>query len=358
MAQLIIKKHMTMEIFVKSTAIALLLSTLNPQLSTCFAQGSLTPPGAPAPTMKSLSQIEPRTAVTNTGAVTISQPGSYYLTTNITVASGNAIAITADNVTLDLNGFTLLSTNPAATGYGILLSGTRANIAILNGHIVGGVTETGGVYSGSGFDSGIGYGAQPRNVRVTGLSVRGCESSGIYLGTDSTIVESCAVYTVGYVGIYSQTISDSIAADCGTLGISALTAHNCVGAAVGSGGGLNAYSANNCFGYSSGSGYGLNAYSAANCYAQSASGDGLTAGNAANCYSKSTGGNGLFAEVAVGCSGFSEGGDGLYSTAIAIGCLGVTFDGVGLRANIANSCIGGSNGTGTNQMVTHKYNMP
>jgi hypothetical protein len=34
-------------------ASAAFLSTLNPQLSTCFAQGILTPPaGAPAPTMK------------------------------------------------------------------------------------------------------------------------------------------------------------------------------------------------------------------------------------------------------------------------------------------------------------------
>ena len=35
-----------------------LLSTLNLQLSTVFAQGSLTPPGPPAPVMVTLSQIE------------------------------------------------------------------------------------------------------------------------------------------------------------------------------------------------------------------------------------------------------------------------------------------------------------
>jgi hypothetical protein len=47
-------------------ALALLaLSILNSQFPTCFAQGSLTPPGAPAPMMKSLDQIEPRTAITN-----------------------------------------------------------------------------------------------------------------------------------------------------------------------------------------------------------------------------------------------------------------------------------------------------
>jgi hypothetical protein len=71
------------------------------------AQGPLAPPGAPAPTMLSLSQVEPRTPITNTTAVTISAPGSYYLTANISVTSGSAITITASQVTLDLNGFTI-----------------------------------------------------------------------------------------------------------------------------------------------------------------------------------------------------------------------------------------------------------
>ncbi len=54
----------------------------------------LTPPGAPAPMMKSLQEIEPRTLIA-IGADTISAPGSYYLSNNITVATGNAITISA-----------------------------------------------------------------------------------------------------------------------------------------------------------------------------------------------------------------------------------------------------------------------
>ena len=59
-------------------AAALLLAIFNAPFSTGFAQGALTPPGAPAPTMKTLDQMEARTAITNTTSlVTISQPGSY-----------------------------------------------------------------------------------------------------------------------------------------------------------------------------------------------------------------------------------------------------------------------------------------
>ena len=125
-----------------------LFSTLNAQLSTCLAQGSLTPPGAPAPMMKTLAQIEPRTPISS-APFTITNAGSYYVTTNLTVSSGTAITIATNGVTLDLNGFSLRSTAASAIGSGISLNSGLRNITLANGFIQGGVTN-----NGSGFTRG------------------------------------------------------------------------------------------------------------------------------------------------------------------------------------------------------------
>ena len=70
-----------------------------------WAQGPLAPSAAPAAAMKSLAVIEPRVPISAAGAV-ISQPGSYYLTTNLTV-TGHGVTIQSDAVVLDLNGFSI-----------------------------------------------------------------------------------------------------------------------------------------------------------------------------------------------------------------------------------------------------------
>lgn len=137
-----------------------------------FAQGALTPSGPPAPSMKSLAQVEPRTPVNSTttpgnatSAYVIAQPGSYYLEGNIAVSTVNAISITASDVTLDLGGFTISRTTNTP-GAGISVGG--ANCAISNGNI-------------RGFDTGISAQTMAGG-RLRGVTVCGFYSVGVNAG--------------------------------------------------------------------------------------------------------------------------------------------------------------------------------
>ena len=101
-----------------------------------WAQGSLTPPGAPAATMRTLEQMEPRTPISS-APYTISQQGSYYLTANLT-STGHGVVIAASGVTLDLMGFTLAG-DRSGDDYGVLLDGTTnapiRDVIVRNGAI-------------------------------------------------------------------------------------------------------------------------------------------------------------------------------------------------------------------------------
>lgn len=367
-------------------------------LVSVLAQGSLTPPGAPAPTMKSLDQVEARTAITNAASlVTISQPGSYYLTRNLTVSSGDGINITTIGVTLDLNGFTIRSTAASAAGTGILLSGGLRNITIANGFIQGGVTNNGsGVYTGGGFAHGISYsGSSPENVLVSRITVSGCLAHGIFLGTEHpTVVESCTVRTVGNTGIMASTIKGCSAEDIGLAaiagnhvsdcrgectgsgnGIAAETAQNCHGSSYGNQNGIAATSALNCFGFSAGGGRGISTFSAKNCFGGSGSGTGIYTYGAENCYGDGGTGIGINASTAQNCYGVNNGstyaivtataqncygknngsGWGLYAIDTASGCYGFSTSGTGLFAFIANVCRGEST-SGTALSATHNVN--
>lgn len=68
------------------------------------------------PTMKSLEQVEPRRLINSVTApgnainlYIITQPGSYYLTADLTGVNGKkGLWIASDNMTIDLNGFALV----------------------------------------------------------------------------------------------------------------------------------------------------------------------------------------------------------------------------------------------------------
>jgi hypothetical protein len=192
------------------TGLALLaLSTLNPQLSTAFAQGSLTPPGAPAPTMKSADQIysklDPRTPI-STAPYTITNSGSYYLTTNLTVSSlGDGIDINANNVTLDLNGFAIQGMPGSGSGIDF---DNPTNITVRNGSI-----------SGFGF-FGV-QGGHGNNVVLERLNVSACGEGGIsVIGTAVVRDCNCCSNSVSGISVGSGIVSGCSAQNNSGSGIS------------------------------------------------------------------------------------------------------------------------------------------
>jgi hypothetical protein len=105
--------------------------------------------------------------------VTLSRGGSYCLSGNLTVPDNNtkAIEIISDNVTLDLNGFTISNAEAAAYGSGAGISGTtKINITVMNGSVRG----------MGNFGIALGHLAHVERVQVIGNS-----GVGIYLGTNS-----------------------------------------------------------------------------------------------------------------------------------------------------------------------------
>ena len=149
--------------------------------------------------MITLSQVQPRTPVDAThtpgnsvAEFVIGSPGSYCLTTNIIGVSGkDGIDIDANNVTLDLNGFSVVGVSGSLSG----INTAFANVVIRNGIVsqwTNGVDSTG------------------MNVTIQGLTVCSNAFYGIEVTGNNSVVIGNNVAgnnvsnTTGYAGILAS----------------------------------------------------------------------------------------------------------------------------------------------------------
>lgn len=147
--------------------------------------GPLTPPpGAPAPTNKTLNQVQPGVPLQDTGTtINITSPGFYYLTENVS-SNSVGIVISGPGVTLDLNGYTVIGNlSGNASHNGVTISGAADGrpVTIRNGNI----------YRFSG--DGVSAVSSILNVILDNVHISACESNGVDINGNLTATNCTAL---------------------------------------------------------------------------------------------------------------------------------------------------------------------
>lgn len=174
----------------------------------------------------------------STFPLVINAPGSYRLKKNFTVPNENttAISITADNVTLDLNGYaitgpTVCSGFPATcapTGTGIGVSSSSTNVTVLNGTIRG--MGDSGILSANRIEkvNAVGNGGTGMNASVV-IDSLADSNGGQGISAGNSVTNSTATANGG-PGIASSNVNNCTAGNNGNLGISATNVTNSLAA--------------------------------------------------------------------------------------------------------------------------------
>ncbi len=336
--------------------------------------GDLNPPAGPvAPTHKTLTEVEPRAAVnaTNTpgdadSLYKITQPGSYYLTGNVTgVAGKHGIEIASSGVTLDLNGFQLIGA-PAMGDF----DGVRVTVAnLMNIAVVNGTVRSWG-------DDGIDLGTNATDsCRVEGVLASLNADHGIFTGWASSVANCSAYFNMGYgiSALSGSTVSNCLARDNTATGI--VTGGGCMiancsvfsndgnGIATANGCTISNCAANNNTGNGIIVGIGS---TASNCSANNNTGDGIAADatgtTVSNCAAYSNTGNGISANdsgcMVTGCTVRYNTLDGILCSSASV-IRGNTCssngpgigDGAGIHATGSDNRIEGNNCTGADRGI-------
>lgn len=182
-------------------------------LGLLLAAGPLNPPaGAVAPTAKPLSEVEPRTAINaaNTpgdanSLFKITQPGSYYLTANVNgVASKIGIEIATSDVTVDLNGFSLIGV--AGSLQGIAATVSASNVTIRNGNVTG--------WGGNGVEASIS--SSSSGIIIEGVSAT--QNGGIGIRSSApSLLTACSASSNGGSSGFSLSAASTLSNCTATL---------------------------------------------------------------------------------------------------------------------------------------------